>query len=202
MRIRRMTEDDLDAVVDIHMYAFRDHISSKLGKRYNRAFIGWFIKKECIHLVAIGDDEKVAAYYIAAPFGYQKAMNEYLFKIATVEMLKRPWVFFNKKILHTAWVRVRIILGLHTFIDTTKAKYPGKLMAMVGQGKSKDAVGKGMSVALMTAAHEESRKMGFDYARGTIYKTNIIARNILEKLGYIQEPEDASFTVVYYLNLK
>lgn len=202
MLIRPLTEEDLDAVVDIHMYAFRDHISSLLGKRYNRAFIGWFIKDECIHLVAVDDDEKVAGYYFAAPFGYQKAMNKYLFPIAAVEMLKRPLVFFNKKILKTAWLRFKIMFGLTKFIDTTKAKYPGKLMSMVGQGLRKDAVGKGVSLALMTAAHEEARKMGYDYARGTIYKTNIIARNIHEKLGYKPEPETSSFTIGYYLKLK
>jgi len=201
MTIRPMTAADLDTVADIHMYAFKDHISSKLGKRYNKAFLGWFIKDDCIPLVATDETGKAVAYYIAAPFGYQKAMNKALLPIAIVEMIKRPWVFFNKKILNTVWVRAKIMMGLNTFVDTTKAKYPGKLIAMVGQGKGKEAKEKGMSVALMTAAHVEARKLGYEYARGTVYKTNVIAKSILEKLGYIAEPENSSFTVVYYLKL-
>lgn len=199
MRIRPLVEADLDAVVDIHMFAFRDYMSSLLGKRYNRAMIAWFIKKECVHLVSVDDDDKVTGYYFAAPWGYQKQMNRDLLKIATIEMIKRPWIFFNSKILYAVKTRTKTMLGKNKFIDTTRERYPGKLMSMVGMGIRKDALRQGIAVALMAAAHDECRKMGYQYARGTIYKTNVKSRTIHEKMGYKAEEETSDFTIGYYL---
>ena len=76
MLIRQFTEKDLEAVLDIHMYAFSEHINVLLGRRYNREMLRWFLQDFCVKLVAVDEEDKIAGYVFGAPWGYQKPMNK------------------------------------------------------------------------------------------------------------------------------
>ena len=202
MKVVAFNNSHLDKVTELHLWAFKDHLNILLGKRYIRSFLSWFIKTDgSVNVVGIDDNENVSGYIVGASWGYQKNMNKDLLVIASVEMLKRPWIFFHKKILQSLWLRSKTMLGLNKFIETTREKYSGKIISLVGIGVSKEAVGKGIAPAMMDKFIELARQKGYDYARLSVYKTNDRARKFYEKMGWT--PEESNTAVMgYYKKLQ
>ena len=203
MLIRQFTEKDLEAVLDIHMYAFSEHINVLLGRRYNREMLRWFLQDFCVKLVAVDEEDKIAGYVFGAPWGYQKPMNKDLVRVAVIEMIKRPWIFFNKRVLRIIWIRGKTILGVNKMLDTTEKKYEGRIISMVGMGIAKGTLRKGLGVSLYYAALDEARKLGYDYSRGTVNKTNTRSRGMHDKIGFQKEDAHPDSQVIgYYLKLR
>jgi ribosomal protein S18 acetylase RimI-like enzyme len=197
MKVVAFNNDHLDQVTELHMWAFKDHLNVLLGKRYIREFLYWFIKADgAVNVVGIDDKENVCGYIVGAGWGYQGNMNKSLLRIAAVEMLKRPWIFFHKKILQSVWLRSKTMLGLNKFIETTRQKYSGKIISLVGIGVSKQAVGSGIAPAMMDKFIELARQKQYDYARLSVYKSNDRARKFYEKMGWT--PEESNTTVMGY----
>jgi L-amino acid N-acyltransferase YncA len=203
MQIRKFRAEDLEAVLDIHMFAFSEHINVLLGRKYNREMLRWFMNENCVYFVAVDENDKVIGYVFGAPWGYQQRMNRDLVKLAAVEMLKRPWIFFNKKLFRIVWIRLKTLLGINKMLTTTEKLYPGKIISMVGMGIAKGTLRKGIGVALYEAALDEARKLGYNYSRGTVNKTNMRSRGMHEKIGFQKEeaPPDLP-TIGYYIKLQ
>ena len=202
MRIRRFTADDLEQVLEIHMYAFSEHINVLLGRKYNREMLRWFLKEECVQLVSVDENDRVTGYVFGAPWGYQKPMNKDLVKVAAVEMLKRPWIFFSKKVMRIIWIRGKTLLGVNKALGDTVKKYDGKIISMVGMGIAPGTLRKGLGVALYHAALDEARKKGYSYSRGTVNKTNLRSRGMHEKIGFQKEEAHPDSPVIgYYIKL-
>jgi len=201
MRVELFNESHLDEVVELHMWAFKDHLNVLLGKRYIKAFLHWFIKKDgAVNVVGIDADGKVLGYIVGAPWGYQKPMNKELLGIASVEMLKRPWIFFHKKILRSVWLRSKTMLGLNKFIATTQKKYAGNMISLVGIGVSKQATGSGIAPLMMDVFIAQAKEKKYDYARLSVYATNTRARKFYEKMGWAPE-ETGTAVMGYYKKL-
>ena len=202
MKIIVFNSSHLDKVTELHLWAFKDHLNVLLGKRYIRAFLTWFIKADgTVNVVGIDDNEQIAGYIVGAPWGYQKQMNKKLLPVATVEMIKRPWIFFHKKILQSIWLRSKTMLGLNKFIETTREKYSGKIISLVGIGVSEQAIGSGIAPLMMDQFIELAIRKNYAYARLSVYKSNSRARKFYEKMGWA--PEESNTTVMgYYKKLQ
>jgi ribosomal protein S18 acetylase RimI-like enzyme len=202
MKVTGFNSIHLDKVTTLHMWAFKDHLNVLLGKRYIRAFLNWFIKADgTVNVVGIDDHENVAGYIVGAPWGYQQHMNKDLLGIAAVEMIKRPWIFFHKKILRSVWLRGKTMLGLNKFIETTREKYSGKIISLVGIGVSEQAMGNGIAGLMMDKFIELAILKNYAYARLSVYRSNDRARRFYEKMGWI--PEETNTSVMgYYKKLQ
>lgn len=201
MKVEKFNSDQLDAVVDLHMWAFKDHLNVLLGKRYIKAFLHWFIQKEgAVNITGIGDDGMVAGYIVGAPWGYQKMMNKDLLAVAATEMIKRPWIFFHKKIWQSVWLRMKTMLGMNKFIETTREKYSGNMISLVGIGVSSQAMGTGIASLMMEEFISQARKKNYDYARLSVYASNSRARKFYEKMGWMPE-ETGNPVMGYYKKL-
>ena len=202
MKVIAFNNSHLDQVTELHMWAFKDHLNVLLGKRYIREFLNWFIKADgTVNVVGIDDSENITGYIVGAGWGYQKNMNKSLLGIAAVEMLKRPWIFFHRKILQSIWLRSKTILGLNKFIETTKEKYAGKIISLVGIGVSEKAMGSGIAALMMDKFTELARQKNYDYARLSVYRSNDRARRFYEKMGWIAEESNAA-VMGYYKKLQ
>lgn len=203
MQIRKFRAEDLETVLDIHMFAFSEHINVLLGRRYNREMLRWFMNDGCVYFVAVDENDKVIGYVFGAPWGYQRPMNRDLVKVAAVEMLKRPWIFFNRKVFRIVWIRLKTLLGVNKMLDTTEKLYEGKIISMVGMGIAPGTLRKGIGVSLYEAALDEARKLGYNYSRGTVNKTNMRSRGMHEKIGFQKEEAHPDLpTIGYYLKLQ
>ena len=202
MKVVAFENRHLDEVTDLHMEAFNEHLNVLLGKKYIKAFLAWFLQTDgCVNVVGENEMGKAMGYIVGAPWGYQQGMNKALLKTAAIEMAKRPWIFVHKKILQSVWLRVKTILGLNKFIQTTGERYAGKIISLVGIGVSPDAMGSGIAKDMMDVFIAEATKKNYDYARLSVYVSNARARKFYEKCGWL--PEHSQTAVMgYYKKLK
>lgn len=197
MEVKAFAENHLDAVRDLHMWAFKDHLNVLLGKKYIREFLKWFISKgDCINVVGLMDDGTVCGYIVGAPWGYQQQMNKSLLQVAALEMAKRPWLFLHKKIILSVCLRVKTILGLNKFIGETSNRYEGKILSLVGIGVAERAQGSGLASIMMDRFMEKAKMEGFQFVRLSVYSTNSRARKFYEKMGW--QPEITNKPVMGY----
>lgn len=201
MKVEVFNNDHLDAVTNLHMWAFKDHLNILLGKRYIRAFLKWFIQQDnCVNVVGTDEEGNAAGYIVGAPWGYQEKMNKDLMNTAAIEMLKRPWIFFHKKIWQSVLLRTKTMLGLNKFIESTREKYSGNIISLVGIGVSKESMGTGISNRMMDEFISLAKKKNYDYARLSVYRSNSRARKFYEKMGWIEE-ETNNKVIGYYKKL-
>ncbi len=202
MKIVKFENRHLDEVTDLHMEAFKEHLNVLLGKKYIKAFLAWFIQSDrCVNIVGEDESGKAIGYIVGAPWGYQQGMNKALLKTAAFEMIKRPWIFVHKKILQSVWLRVKTILGMNKFIQTTGERYAGKIISLVGIGVSPVAMGSGVAKEMMEKFISEATQKNYDYARLSVYVSNARARKFYEKCGWL--PEQSNTAVMgYYKKLK
>ena len=93
------------------------------------------------------------------------------------------------------------MLGMNRFIETTREKYSGKIISLVGIGVAKDDMGTGMAALLMNQFINEATEKGYDYARLSVYTSNARARKFYEKMGWL--PEHSQTAVMgYYKKLR
>ena len=201
MKLTAFKKEHLDRVTVLHMWAFKDHLNVLLGKRYIHAFLNWFINTNgSVNVVAVDDNENVMGYIVGAGWGYQQHMNKDLVTVASIEMIKRPWIFFHRKILRSVWLRTKTILGRNKFIETTQQKYPGKIISLVGIGVSEKAMGSGIASLMMNEFIKLAAEQ-YDYARLSVYTSNARARKFYEKTGWL--PEESTTAVMgYYKKLR
>ena len=93
------------------------------------------------------------------------------------------------------------MLGLNKFIETTKQKYSGNIISLVGIGVTKQATGRGIAQAMMDEFIKRAREKEYDYARLSVYRSNHRARRFYEKMGWT--PEETRTPVMgYFKKLK
>lgn len=188
MEVRSFEPGDLQEVTDLHMWAFKDHLNVLLGKVYIKAFLKWFIgRNDCINVVGVMDDGKPGGYIVGATWGYQQQMNKSLVSVAAIEMAKRPWLLFHKRIIASVCLRVKTIFGRNKFIGATKEKYDGRILSLVGIGVAEKAQGSGIATKMMEEFISRAKKSGFNYVRLSVYASNARARKFYEKTGWLPE---------------
>lgn len=202
MKIREYRSTDLERVLDIHMFAFKEHLNVLLGREYNRQMLAWFNQDRCVYFVAEDDAGFVIGYVFGAPWGYQRDMNKDLLNVAIKSILLRPWIVFNPKILRVIWIRLKTILGVNRKLHQTEVKYDGKIFSMIGMGIAPGTLRKGLGVSLYKRALISARDKGYNFVRVTVNRTNIRSRGMHEKIGFqIEQPDNHPLSLGYYIDL-
>src|SRR5947207_13687101 len=102
-----MNEQMLARVCDLHMEAFPDVMSTRLGRAYLQAFMAWFVRaSNAIALVAVTEHDRIVGYVVGAPLGYTTVLNRELADIAARSMIARHWLLLNLRILGTLKARL------------------------------------------------------------------------------------------------
>jgi ribosomal protein S18 acetylase RimI-like enzyme len=194
-------ESNLDHVTRVHMWAFKDHLNTQLGTIYVKAFLQWFLINDgCIRVVGYDENRTIQGYTLGAPWGYQEKMNRDLSYVAAVEIAKRPWLFFQKKIVDSIRLRVAILARLNSFVETTSLKYEGKIVSLVSIGVSEMAQGTGLATRLMEKFVEDAKRKDYDVVRLSVHRSNNRARGFYEKMGWTPEKGDLP-VMGYFLEL-
>lgn len=177
------SEADVETLAAIHLAAFKGYMNSRMGKKYVRAFLRWFLTypnsialKATLRGAAIG-------YVVGAPLGYAQPMNRSLLKIGIYSIISHPHVLLHPNFTRAASAKLRLLLGRKPASITLKQP-EGKGISLVGIGVHPQSSGNGVGTAIMKAFENKARVIGMDYMRLSVYDHNEVARAVYEKSGW------------------
>lgn len=95
----------LDEVAACQMQSFPDSFGTKLGFEYTRKSLEWFLAGKNRFLFHISENNLVIGFCGGFQSkglgdGSTSGIMQYAMKQAAIGMLKKPWLFFHKDILH------------------------------------------------------------------------------------------------------
>lgn len=196
MKIVPLTPDLLDEVVPVHLAAFRGYPNALLGAGYVRAFLGWFMRApDGIALVAVDDDGAVLGFVAGAPVGYGKRMNRELLPVVARQVLRRPWVLLQWRLVRAAWMRARAML---VPAGTAKVEAMEGVVSLVAIGTAPERRRGGVGSALVRAFEDAAARGGATSLRLSVYAANSAARALYERTGWRCVTPGADERVVYY----
>jgi ribosomal protein S18 acetylase RimI-like enzyme len=182
VRVVPMTAAHLEAASEVHLDAFRGYMNGRLGRRYARALLTWFMTAERgITLVALGDADRVVGYVAGAPLGYDKPLTRALLPAAAVSAALRPWLLFD------ADIRARVMTRLRSLASRRAESRPSPApdtMSLVAIGVASPARGQHVGAALVGAFEQHASALGMQAVRLSVYEHNHAARRLYERAGW------------------
>ena len=174
----------LDDIVELHLDAFAGYLNTLLGRRYIKAFITWFIRnKGTIAIAAIDENQKVVGYALCAPVGYSVRLNRDLFWGTAVQMLRKPWLFFNARVWSVLVERIKIIFGQRKNVRQT-LKLPEPSMSLVAIGVDSTQRRSRIGQRLMQAVEGGARDLQMRSLVLSVYENASAARPFYEQCGW------------------
>lgn len=189
----------MDIITTMHLTAFKNHVNVKLGNRYIKSFLNWFIDNpKTIHFVAKGENNEIFGYVVGAPWGYQKKINKDLLLIGLLSIIVRPWVIFDNRILNSLVTRFNVVSGISKHIHDTQIELKGLIVSLVGIAVIDFAKGTGVASSLISSFEINAKELGYDVMRLSVYNKNLSARKFYEKEGWKIIPNTASKNICGY----
>lgn len=179
-----MTEVHIPATVEVHLEAFEDYMNVKLGRRYVRAFLLWFVgNPSSVALVSQVHGETVG-YVVGAPVGYNRRLNRDLWLVGGLGLATRPYLLLEPRVRNNLCRRLRAMFSRSgPAQESIFPSLPKPTMSLVGIGLRKNCRGHGTGAALLRAFEEEARKRGMASYCLSVYRSNKQARRFYEKHG-------------------
>ena len=174
----------LDDIVELHLDAFAGYLNTLLGRGYIKAFVTWFIRnKGTIALAAIDENQKVVGYGLCAPVGYSVRLNRDLCWGTAVQMLRRPWLFFNARVWFVLAERIKIIFGQRKNVRQT-LKLPEPSMSLVAIGVASTQRRSRIGQRLMQAVEGRARDLQMRSMVLSVYENATGSRSFYEQCGW------------------
>lgn len=174
----------LDDIVELHLDAFSGYLNTLLGCGYIKTFVRWFIRnKGTIAIAAIDDSRKVVGYALCAPVGYSVRLNRDLFWGTAIQMLRRPWLFFNARVQFVLEERIKIIFGQRKNAPQT-LKLPEPSMSLVAIGVASAQRRSRIGQHLMHAVEAGARDLQMRSLVLSVYENASAARHFYEQCGW------------------
>jgi ribosomal protein S18 acetylase RimI-like enzyme len=182
-RIARLEEADLEGVIPIHLEAFAGYMNASLGKRYARAFLGWFTRRtDAIALKALGQGDCIAGYAVGAPLSAGRALSLGLAGTVLGCMAARPWLLLSPRIQKAIIGRVRVMISGRQAEGDVCCE--SGTISLTGIGVAPEARGQGIGELLLMAFEARARDLGMRRLRLSVYPENAAARGLYEKCGW------------------
>lgn len=186
-------------ITTMHLKAFRNHVNVKLGNRYIKSFLNWFIDNpKTIHLVAKDENNEIFGYVVGAPWGYQKKINKDLLFTGLSSILLHPWIIFDKRIINSLATRFKVVSGISKHIQDTQIELKGSIVSLVGIAVVEVAKGKGVASCLIKNFEIKAKELGYDVMRLSVYNNNLSAQKFYAKEGWEIIPSTVSKNVCGY----
>ncbi|HAM72235.1 MAG TPA: hypothetical protein DCM86_11385 [Verrucomicrobiales bacterium] len=185
VKVARLTEGALDAVVEIHMAAFPEYMNAQLGRGYLRSFLrGFLLRPEGVAIVAMSESGQALGYVAGAPVELLPEMNRALVPAASLAVCLRPWLLGTARIRRTAWNRVASIFGRRSEPKAAPL-LPMPTLSLVSIGVDPQARGRSVGEQLMKGFEQEARARGCASLRLSVYPENAGARRFYERHGWV-----------------
>lgn len=199
MPVRRIKENDIEELVELHIDSFKESLNILAGKKYLAEVFRWFIKTNNIALLSY-DKDQIKGYLIGAPIGYEKGMNRDLWMYGLSGLLKNPSRFFNLKLLNNILKRVKSMIGLSGIRSQPLVNEKGFGISLVGIAVAENNKGKGVAAELVVEFENKAKDLKADFVRLSVLKENMRAQRFYEKSGWSKH--ESPNGIYYFKELK
>ena len=191
---------DLEKIAVCHISAFPDSLSSKMGLRYLKKMIEWYLADEKRFLFHIEENGKCAGYCGGMihdgtqTSGSASGMIQYSFNEAVMSILLRPWLLFHKEIISkysliTKNINKRFKNKKTTIVIDQRKKASVIIEPSVGLvviGVSSEFQGKGYGSLLLQEFENRAKEMNYKLINLTVRNDNTQAIKAYERNGWIR----------------
>ena len=191
---------DLDNIAECHKSAFPDSLSSKMGIKYLKKMIEWYLADEKRFLFHIEENGKCAGYCGGMIHdgtqisGSASGMIQYSFNEAVKSILLRPWLLFDKEIISkyslitknikSRFKKKKKISATDQKKNTLVRIEPS--LGLVVIGVSSEFQGKGYGSLLLQEFENRAKEMNFKLINLTVRNNNSQAIKAYERNGWIK----------------
>lgn len=191
---------DLDNIAECHKSAFPDSLSSKMGIKYLKKMIEWYLADEKRFLFHIEENGKCAGYCGGMIHdgtqvsGSASGMIQYSFNEAVKSILLRPWLLFDKEIISkysliTKNIKSRFKKKKKISATDQKKNTHVRIepsLGLVVIGVSSEFQGKGYGSLLLQEFENRAKEMNFKLINLTVRNNNSQAIKAYERNGWIK----------------
>jgi ribosomal protein S18 acetylase RimI-like enzyme len=189
---------DLDKIARIHVKTFSDSLSSRLGFKYCRKMISWYLEDERGELFHLVESGEILGYCgglsitVPGKHGSATSVTQFSFKELITSFIFRPWLVFHPEIrkrLPFIWKNLKLRLGLSRMnkqkkiTDTVKPFVPS--MGLVVIGVLPECQGKGYGSVILKEFERRAREKGFKQINLSVKKENEQAIAAYMKNGWL-----------------
>ncbi len=203
MEIRELKVEDIQDVARCHIKAFPSSLSSRLGLKYTKKSLEWYLNDKRAFLIWCAVDNKCVGYCgglrsDGVSHGSTSSILQYTMQAAIIGLIKRPWLIFHPEI----WKNRKLILKnfLRKFkikqnaVQETKNSIKPNIeisVGIVGIAVLPSFQSKGIGTFMLKAF--EARVSSFNLHRMhlSVRKNNFKAINAYKKNGW--EIKDENF---------
>ncbi len=189
---------DLEKIAVCHMSAFPDSLSTKMGLRYLKKMIEWYLADEKRFLFHLEENGKCAGYCGGMihdgtqPSGSASGMIQYSFNEAVIAIMLRPWLLFHKEVLTKyALIKKNVKNRFKKKVINKEPKVlssekPEPSVGLVVIGVSMEFQGKGYGSVLLQEFERRAKDMNYKLINLTVRNDNDQAIKAYERNGWIK----------------
>lgn len=207
VKVRAFQSSDLEDVVTLHEKCFKpdENFSLRMGREFLRLTYQFFLNDEKSFGLVAFHEGKLVGFVVGRLDYFLRDLGRYRMSAGLWTFLKRPWVLFDKQLLRRSLKLIPNYLfntGLNNTPSSSPFRTDGKISTLASLGIAPTITKLRISDRLLDAAEEYCGHMGRTYLRAGVFPTNIEARFMHRRRGYVEEKALRNKTAVfYYLNL-
>ena len=200
--VEPMRMDDINDAVGLHMRAFPDSRSTKLGKVYVKKMFCWFLEYQADLSLAARKDGEIIGYVIGAVGGYGRKLFRYAFFEVVFGLLSHPGLWFQSE---TFLLWESYLKGLLPEKTTASANeinpHQAKKAALAGIAVDPDQRGQKIGTTLVIAFETAAANLGVDKLTLSVHSDNLSARRLYDRCGWTMDSENQAANTVHYMKV-
>ena len=204
------SKEDLANVAFVHINAFPNSLSSKLGQKYCIKMLEWYLISSNAFLFHLEIDSKIVGYCggkVAGSHGSGSttAMLQYTFFQSIKSMFLRPYLFFNQAMISNYAVIINNIL-IKFKIKNKRSQYLNKKkmnnskeigLVVIGVENSKQGLGYGSKILI--EFEKRCKSLGATKIHLSVKSSNTTAIKSYSRNGWELEKSDTHVATMYKL---
>lgn len=208
-------KSDLEKIAECHKSAFPDSLSTKMGLKYLKKMIEWYLTDEKRFLFHIEENGKCAGYCGGMihdgtqESGSASGMIQYSFNDAVISIMLRPWLLFHKEVISKYSLIKKNIrkkfkkrnVSSVTDQKNKTAERPEPSVGLVVIGVSLEFQGRGFGSVLLQEFENRAKEMNFKIINLTVRNDNEKAIKAYERNGWIKSKLTGN-SLEMYKNIK
>lgn len=203
--IRKMTQADLKAVVDIHIEQFPGSRSTSLGRPYLRKMYRWFLEKQTMLCFVALNNDQVVGFTVGAIGGYGRKIFRYALPEIALGLVMHPALLLRRQTFLLWRSYLQGILPTRPVQNPMPVNpvQPIVLRASLSSiAVARAAQGRGVGKALMAALEESARHLGAGLLTLSVRSDNLAARRLYESCQWnVADATQDQDSVIYLKRL-